>query len=43
MTSRSIAALAAVLCAAISTTASAAPAGVAAIQARLTNPQGGLV
>ncbi|MGV7196834.1 glycerophosphodiester phosphodiesterase family protein [Xanthomonas axonopodis] len=43
MTSRSIAILAAVLCAAVATAASAAPAGVAAIQARLANPQGGIV
>ncbi|MBB3824327.1 glycerophosphodiester phosphodiesterase family protein [Xanthomonas arboricola] len=43
MTPRSIAILTAVLCAALVTTASAAPAGVAAIQARLANPQGGIV
>lgn len=43
MTSRSLAILATVLCAAVTTTASAAPAGVAAIQARLANPQGGIV
>lgn len=43
MTLPSTAILAAVLLAALSTTASAAPAGVAAIQARLTNPQGGIL
>ncbi|KQQ84917.1 glycerophosphodiester phosphodiesterase [Xanthomonas sp. Leaf131] len=43
MTLRSVAALAAMLCVALATTASAAPTGVAAIQARLTNPDGGIV
>ncbi|KPL50322.1 glycerophosphodiester phosphodiesterase [Xanthomonas axonopodis] len=43
MTSRPIAVLAAVLYAVVTTAASAAPTGAAAIQARLTNPQGGLV
>ncbi|MCE4363915.1 glycerophosphodiester phosphodiesterase family protein [Xanthomonas hortorum] len=43
MTLRSVAALAAMLCVAFATTASAAPTGVATIQARLTNPNGGIV
>ncbi|KFA39310.1 glycerophosphodiester phosphodiesterase, partial [Xanthomonas vasicola pv. musacearum NCPPB 4384] len=43
MNSRPAAILVTVLFAAISTTVGAAPAGVAAIQARLTNPQGGIV
>ncbi|CAD0360735.1 glycerophosphodiester phosphodiesterase family protein [Xanthomonas sp. WHRI 8391] len=43
MTLRSVAALAAMLCVALATTASAAPTGVAAIQARLTNPNGGIL
>ncbi|CAD0347378.1 hypothetical protein CFBP2533_32560 [Xanthomonas hortorum pv. pelargonii] len=43
MTLRSVATLAAMLCVALATTATAAPTGVAAIQARLTNPNGGIV
>ncbi|MEA9795876.1 glycerophosphodiester phosphodiesterase family protein [Xanthomonas campestris pv. raphani] len=43
MTLPSVATVAALLCAAIAADATAAPAGVAAIQARLTNPDGGIV
>ncbi|MCC8686675.1 glycerophosphodiester phosphodiesterase family protein [Xanthomonas campestris pv. raphani] len=43
MTLQSIAIVAALLCAAIAADATAAPVGVAAIQARLTNPDGGIV
>ncbi|WP_115047932.1 glycerophosphodiester phosphodiesterase family protein [Xanthomonas arboricola] len=43
MTLRTAATVAAMLCAALATHASAAPTGVAAIQARLTNPDGGIV
>ncbi|WP_161961854.1 glycerophosphodiester phosphodiesterase family protein [Xanthomonas campestris] len=43
MTLQSVASFAALLCAAIAADATAAPVGVAAIQARLTNPDGGIV
>lgn len=43
MTLQSVATVAALLCAAIAADATAAPVGVAAIQARLTNPDGGIV
>ncbi|MEQ7415255.1 glycerophosphodiester phosphodiesterase family protein [Xanthomonas campestris pv. campestris] len=43
MTLPSVATVAALLCAAIAADATAAPVGVAAIQARLTNPDGGIV
>ncbi|MCW2037897.1 glycerophosphodiester phosphodiesterase family protein [Xanthomonas campestris pv. campestris] len=43
MTLQSVATLAVLLCAAIAADATAAPVGVAAIQARLTNPDGGIV
>ncbi|KTF35316.1 glycerophosphodiester phosphodiesterase, partial [Xanthomonas vesicatoria] len=43
MTLRSVATVAAMLCATLASPVNAAPTGVAAIQARLTNPQGGIV
>lgn len=43
MTLQSVASFAALLCAATAADATAAPVGVAAIQARLTNPDGGIV
>ncbi|WP_349657177.1 glycerophosphodiester phosphodiesterase family protein [Xanthomonas sp. 10-10] len=43
MTLRSVATVAAMLCAALASPVNAAPTGVAAIQARLSNPQGGIV
>ncbi|MEA9914673.1 glycerophosphodiester phosphodiesterase family protein [Xanthomonas campestris pv. raphani] len=43
MTLQSVATFAVLLCAAIAADATAAPVGVAAIQARLTNPDGGIV
>ncbi|MCC8487656.1 glycerophosphodiester phosphodiesterase family protein [Xanthomonas campestris pv. raphani] len=43
MTLQSVATFTALLCAAIAADATAAPVGVAAIQARLTNPDGGIV